>query len=204
MILGLTGAFGGGKSTVLRYFSTKNWFIFDADAICHSFYRECPRDFVDGLRTIFGNGIFDKDGKPDKKNIAEVCFSDTEKLNRLTALIYPLLQKKMDESIEFCKKNSVDGVFELPLLYEGGYEKKFDAVLAIWTSPEIRVERLKKRGFTAEDMQKRDAKQMALELKLEKADFALVNDGTPEALYCQLDELLNGFTKKQLQKNLSM
>ena len=190
MILGLTGAFGGGKSTVLRYFSTRNWFIFDADAVCHSFYVECPHDFLDGLLAIFGNGIFNEKGKPDKKAVAAICFSDSEKLNQLTSLIYPLLQKKLDESIEYCRKNSISGVFELPLLYEGGFEKLFDAVLTIWTSPEIRVERLKKRGFTAEDMKKRDAKQLPLEVKLEKADFALINDGTEEALCCQLDELL--------------
>ena len=42
-------------------------------------------------------------------------------------------------------------------------------------------------------MLKRDARQLAPELKLEYADFAVVNNGTTEMLYAQLDELIAAF-----------
>ena len=190
MILGITGGFGSGKSSVLKFFESRSWFVMDADSVCRSFYETKETELMDCIRKNFGDGVFDKEGFVDRKKLGEILFRSPQKMELITQVIYPMLTKKIHSAVAECRKKGINGAFELPLLYEGGYEKLFDAVLTIWTSPEIRVERLKKRGFTAEDMKKRDAKQLPLELKLEKADFALINDGTEEALCCQLDELL--------------
>ena len=190
MILGLTGAFGGGKSTVLKYFAEKKWFVFDADAACHAIYEKADAALLTDISNIFGPAAITADGGIDRKEIARQGFTDRTLLDKLTALIYPRLTSAMREAISGCRQKQIHAIFELPLLYEGGFENEFDAILAVWTSPEIRCERLKQRNFTAEDMARRDAGQLDPALKLEKADFAVINNGSTELLRSQLDALV--------------
>ena len=193
MILGLTGAFGGGKSTVLSYFSQHNWHIFDADAACHALYESGNPVLTAQVKALFGEGAVDPANRIDRKVSAESAFKAPEKLQQLTRTLYPLLNEEMDRQIVRCRNSNTNGVFELPLLFEANYQDRFDAVLAIWCDPELRCQRLKKRNFTRDDMLKRDARQLAPELKLEYADFAVVNNGSQEMLFRQLDALTAGF-----------
>ena len=193
MILGLTGAFGGGKSTVLDYFRNHGWHTFDADAVCHGFYRSGNPVLLREVRAIFGDEAVAPDGSVNRKLIAETAFKAPEKLQMLTGMIYPLLNDELNRQISDCRVSGINGIFELPLLYEADYKKCFDAVLAIWCDPELRCQRLKKRNFTKEEMIKRDARQLAPELKLEYADFAVVNNGSQEMLFQQLDRLIAQF-----------
>ena len=190
MILGLTGAFGGGKSTVLKYFAEKNWFVFDADAACHAIYENADDILRRDISNIFGPAAVSAAGGIDRKEIARQGFADRTLLDKLTALIYPRLTSAMREAISGCRQKQMHAVFELPLLYEGGFENGFDAILAVWTSPEIRCERLKQRNFTAQDMARRDAGQLDPALKLERADLAVINNGSTELLRSQLDALM--------------
>ena len=106
-------------------------------------------------------------------------------------------KKELEAKINECRQQNISGVFEIPLLYEANYQNLFDAVLAIWTDPEVRCQRLKQRSFSREDMIQRDAKQLSPEIKLENADFAVVNNGSEAMLYAQLDELLSAWNKRK-------
>ena len=193
MILGLTGAFGGGKSTVLDYFRQHNWHTFDADAECHKLYESGPPMLINKVIDLFGSGAIDANNRINRQLIAKTAFKNPEKMQELTRTLYPLLNEIMDRTIAQCRSKNINAVFELPLLYEGDYQSRFDAVLAIWSDPEVRCQRLKNRNYTREDMLKRDARQLAPELKLEYADFAVVNNGSAAMLHAQLDELIAAF-----------
>ncbi len=190
MILGLTGAFGGGKSTVLHYFEEKGWYTFDADAACHKLYDAAIPELIDKVKELFGNSAVRPDNTIDRGVIAQAAFAHPEKMKLLTGTLYPLLTKNMIDTIARCRSGKRHGIFELPLLYEGGFENHFDAVLALWTDPELRKLRLRNRNYSADDMAKRDARQLPPEEKLERADFAVINNGSPEMLFEQLDKLI--------------
>ena len=193
MILGLTGAFGGGKSTVISYFKSKNWHTFDADAACHALYDSGEPELIQKVSELFGPRAVSADGSVDRQVIAAAAFAEPEKLKALTAALYPLLERKMVQEIEQCRQQNISGIFEIPLLYEANYARFFDAVLTIWTDPELRSKRLAKRNFTPEDMKKRDSRQLDPALKLEYADYAVINNGSEELLHRQLDELILAF-----------
>lgn len=193
MILGLTGAFGGGKSTVLSYFKSKNWHTFDADSTCHALYDSGDPELIEKVRELFGAPAVSSDGRIDRKEIAASAFAHPEKLKALTAALYPLLEKQMQSEIDHCRDQGISGIFELPLLYESGYERFFDAVLAIWCDPELRSRRLGNRNYSPEEMKKRDARQLSPVLKLECADYAVVNNGSAESLHRQIDLLISQF-----------
>ena len=200
MILGLTGSFGGGKSTVLSYFQTHNWHTFDADAACHKLYESGNPALTDKVKELFGQDAVDENSKINRQKIADGAFKAPEKLKELTSVLYPLLNEELNRQIADCRRNGIDGVFELPLLYEANYQKCFDAVLTIWCAPDLRCKRLRKRNFSRKDMLERDARQLAPELKLECADFAVINNGSREMLFRQLDELVAKFNNETKNK----
>ena len=196
MILGLTGAFGGGKSTVIGYFKKHAWHTFDADSACHKLYSSGNPVLLEKVKTLFGENAVTADGMINREVIAASAFAHPEKMKELTATLYPLLEEQMSREISDCRARGISGIFELPLLYEAKYEHFFDAVLAIWTDPELRSIRLGNRNYSPEDMKKRDSRQLDPVLKLEYADYAVINNGSPEMLFSQLDELIRQFENK--------
>jgi dephospho-CoA kinase len=63
-------------------------------------------------------------------------------------------------------------VTEVPLLYEVGGETRFDAVVVVTASPEVRAARV---GRPVSD---REARLVPDEEKVSRADFVLVNEGS--------------------------
>jgi dephospho-CoA kinase len=64
-------------------------------------------------------------------------------------------------------------VVEVPLLYETGAERRFDAVVAITAPEDVRRERTLVAGVTG-----REDRLLPDEEKMRRADFAYVNDGS--------------------------
>ena len=190
MIIGITGAFGCGKSAVLRFFSSRSWHTFDADCVCKSFYGSNNEQLCAALKNIFGGEIFTADGNIDRAALAKRVFNDPEKMKELTDVVYPLLTAQMEKEIRRCRENSIDGAFELPLLFEADFAGYFDAVLSVWAPAELRRKRLYGRKFSDAEIDRRNRMQMSADEKLERADFAVINTGSLDDLEKQLTVLL--------------
>ena len=194
MILGITGAFGCGKSSVLAAFAARGWRTADADQICHGVYGP-GGPLAAALTARWGRGILLESGEADRRKLAALVFADPAELEALTAMVYPLLSERLDDFISDCRRDNANAAIEIPLLYEADLAEKFDAVAAVWSAPEIRRERLRrKRNFSDEEIHRREARQLAADLKLERADYGLINNGTPEELSQQIDLLLRQFS----------
>ena len=57
-----------------------------------------------------------------------------------------------------------------------------DRTIAVWSPPEIQMERLLGRGWTREHAEKRIAAQFPAQKKLEMADYGIINAGSLDAL----------------------
>jgi len=191
MILGVTGSIGAGKSTVREEFSALGWRVFDADGVCHDIYAEPEGSFFSRIVAEWGPDTASSDGRSiDRKKLAEKVFGDRDELAKLTGLLYPEFERRLDAAIAACRRKNESGVFEIPLLFENGYEKRFDAVLAVWSSPAVRRGRLERqRNYTGSEIEKREKQQLPAFEKLERADFAVVNNGPRELLREQIRRL---------------
>ena len=110
-----------------------------------------------------------------------------DELKKLTGLLYPELDRRLDEQIRMCREKNINGAFEIPLLFEKDYTNRFDAVLSVWGASEVRHGRLKNmRNFSDEEISRRESQQMPSDEKLERADFALINNGSRELLHKQI------------------
>lgn len=194
MILGLTGAIGCGKSTACSYFFQKGWLLFDADKSCHDLYNDLDAPLGKAIKENWGIECFNADGTLDRQIMAAKVFTSDQELEKLTGLIYPALFDLMEQKISAARKNNINMLCEVPLLFECGTEKYFDMTCTVWSSRKLRHERLQKfRNFTPEDIARRECRQWSAEKKLEAADIAFINNGGPEFLYRQIDDFIKEY-----------
>jgi dephospho-CoA kinase len=114
----------------------------------------------------------------DRAAVARVVFNDPHELDWLEELLHPkVVQEHVAWREELARGENPPEVTvtEVPLLYETGGEKRFDAVVVITASPELRAQR---RPVT--DL--REERLRSEEEKVRLADYSYVNDGTLDEL----------------------
>jgi dephospho-CoA kinase len=125
----------------------------------------------------FGTAVIGRDGA-DREVIARVVFNDPEELDWLEKLLHPRVVREhmaWQEEVARSPQPPHVTVTEVPLLYETGGDKRFDAVVVITASPEVRAAR---RPIA----DTREQRLLPEEEKVRLADYAYVNDGTLEEL----------------------
>jgi dephospho-CoA kinase len=73
-------------------------------------------------------------------------------------------------------------VVMVPLLYEVGEERGWDAVVCVSAGEVVQLGRLKERGFSEAEGRRRISAQMAVGEKMARADYVILNHGTKELL----------------------
>ena len=172
LALAITGAIGAGKSTALEAFARHGAATISSDEIVHRLLR-CDPEVRRELAERLGPNVIGADGA-DREKVAEIVFNDPDQLNWLEELLHPrVVEENLAWRDEVARRPDPPAltVTEVPLLYETGAEKRFDAVVVI-TAPE-RVRR--ERRPLGDD---REARLLSEREKLALADYAYVNDGS--------------------------
>ena len=187
VVVGLTGGFGTGKSTVAGMFQELGAWIVDADRIAHeSLRKESP--VYGEVSKLFPEAIGPED--LDRKKIAAVIFSQPEKKKKLEALVHPYVFERMEQEISEAEESVV--ILDVPLLFETGLDQRCDAVCVV-DAPEAAVrERLKERGFTENEISARKKAQMPLEEKKRKANFVINNSHDLEQTKQDVEKIWKG------------
>lgn len=190
-VIGLTGGIACGKSTVAGMLVEKGALLVDADVLSREAVEPGGRAREEIIRWL-GDSIIDKEGNLDRKKIASIVFSDEKSLAKLNSIIHPrVLELFFQKSSELGKKNPGRLlIWDIPLLFETGYEKRVDYIVVVASREEIQIRRLSERnGLPREEALKRIRSQMELKKKMEKADFVIYNNGTRDLLKKQVDLL---------------
>lgn len=182
MIIALTGGIGSGKSTALQAFAGLGWKCLSADQICHNLYLN-NQDFIKLLQERWGKKIFSAKGIIDRKLIVDIVFNDAEELQWLNGILHPMIRAVAEQ--QFATEPENDFIFEVPLLYECGWGQHYDAVICVWTDEKITKQRLIERGLNSDEIELRMKNQLSPDQKLERADFALINNGSANDLNAQ-------------------
>jgi dephospho-CoA kinase len=123
----------------------------------------------------FGPEVIDANGEVDRAAIADTVFKDREALDWLEALLHPrVIQEYIAWREQLAERPHPPAlsVTEVPLLYESGGETRFDYVVVVTAPADLRGERTQVRRDDREQRLIPDPE------KVERADFAYVNDGT--------------------------
>lgn len=187
LVLGLTGSFGSGKSTVAKMFAEMGIPVIDADQAA----RDVVAPGTPGLEKIvetFGTDVLDAEGQLDRKRMADRIFGDETARRQLNAIVHPLVGMELAGFVARHADAPIV-VLEIPLLLEGGRKAPVNKVVVVTANDEARIERLRQSGFTPAEVEARLRAQMPQAEKVKLADHVIRNDGGLEATRRQVLDL---------------
>lgn len=181
MIIGITGSFGTGKTTVACMFARLGAEIIDADKIVHNLLKD-DAGVKDKLAVRFGNEILGENGEIDRFRLARKAFAADENLGYLNRIIHPIVIKGIRESVEQIKKQSMDSIIvvDAPLLFETGLDAIVDRVVVVTADVSRQAERLTRKGFRQDEAEARIRRQISLTEKEKRADYVIDNNAALE------------------------
>jgi dephospho-CoA kinase len=177
--IGLTGNLGYGKTTVLKLFKKSGAHVLNADHIVHELLKKPA--IIRKLVSIMGEEIlFTRLSKRyiNKKRMAEVIFNNSKKRRAVEKILHPAVMRSavnLKEKIQKKNKQAVI-IFEIPLLFEAGYQDIFDATIAVSCSRATAIRRLVRTGMAQEDITQRLKAQMPASKKKIMADYVINNN----------------------------
>lgn len=181
--IGLTGGIGSGKSTVAKLLEIIGFPVYSSDdrakillnssAIIHKRIKE-----------ELGEELFNENGIPDRNKLAELVFSDSEKLDTLNSIVHPEVRQ---DFVHWCEKQQSKTVFkEAAIIFEHGLEKELDEVWVVYADQELRISRVMKRNsISREQVLQRMNNQWPAE-KLNELATCVLNNNEESALIPQV------------------
>ena len=169
-VIGLTGSIASGKSTTAAMFARRGVPVHDADAAVHSLYRGAA---VQPVEAAFPGVTVD--GAVDRARLAERVVGDPEALQRLEAIVHPLVRKSENEFLAREKaKGSRLALIDVPLLFETGEADRADVIVVTSAAPDIQRKRVLARpGMTDAKLAAILKRQMSDDEKRRRAHFVV-------------------------------
>jgi dephospho-CoA kinase len=176
--IALTGGPGSGKSTVAQMFRDLGAQVIDADEVARAVVSPGLPAWEE-VRREFGPEFFRADGSLDRARMAELVFRDAEARRKLNAIVHPQVTREIGRRLQELAARGVDLVMvEVPLLFETGLEKNFDAVIVVDAGVKEQIDRLSARdGRPPEEARGILQAQWPLTAKKARADFVVDNRG---------------------------
>lgn len=188
IVLGLVGGIGAGKSAVAKELESRGAVILDSDSRAKA-VLETP-DAREALASWWGPEVL-RDGKVDRKRVADIVFSDPAQRRRLEAFVHPKLREGRRLEIEAAAARGVRWiVIDAPLLLEAGVDQECDAVVFVDATRPQRLARVKSRGWDEAELDRREAAQMPLTEKQSRSSYVVKNDGNLADLRENVSNLL--------------
>ncbi len=180
-IIGILGGISSGKSTVAAEFAKLGCKTIDADKIAHELL-DTPA--VRGkIVASLGQAVLDSTGKIDHKKLADVVFTNGDKLSSLNSIVHPLVLARAEQLIEQYNRQPLVKaiVLDMPLLVEVGWVRRCDRLIFVDCERQLRMDRVKKMGIFDENQLKiRENFQISLDKKVDITDNVIVIDNNSD------------------------
>lgn len=167
-----------GKTTVLSLFKKSGAYTFNIDEFVHQILNR--PETIRKISRALGDDILIRAPKLsiNKTRVAKLIFNDPAKRKAVEKIIHPQVLKiiKAARSNILKKSPSALIIFEVPLLFEAGYEKFFDKTVVVYCNKNNAINRLIEKGFSKDEILRRMRAQMPITKKKELADFAINNN----------------------------
>lgn len=186
LTIGLIGGIGSGKSLVAELFRKAGAEVIDADRIAHDVLQS-PR-IVARIRKMWGPGVLGEGGTIDRKKLAERAFRSRESIEMLNRLIHPRVIKQIRRRLSGCRKRMA--VIDAPLLLEAGQQSLCDALVFVDAPRTLRIRRIRRRGWDAHELLRRERRQLPLKEKRKRADYIVKNNGTVRETFDQVKRIV--------------
>jgi dephospho-CoA kinase len=186
--VGLTGGMGAGKSTALAALRELGAEVLSSDDVVHELYEGAQ--LRDAVVERFGAQVA-PGGVVDRAAVARRAFAEEEDRKWLEGVVWPLVGARVASWLETVRAQEPApraAVVEVPLLFEAGLERLYDATIAVVAGEPVRQRRAAARGHALAD--ERAARQLSQQEKAAQASYAVHNDGSEQDLRAQLSAVL--------------
>jgi len=186
LIVALTGGIGSGKSTVGQLFEDLGAIVTDSDQLARDVVERGTNGF-DQIVAAFGDEVL-KNGALDRAALGELVFKDPAKRKQLEQITHPLIRKAFSKIVESSKGDSIV-INQIPLLVESNHDYKFDHVITISASEDVRIERLLKRGMSLNQIKQRLQAQSTDAQREQISDSIIRNDKSQTELLPEVEKI---------------
>ncbi len=143
--IAVTGGIGSGKSTVIDIIRKKGYPVFSCDIIYAQLLQE--KEYIEKLQNLFPETVIK--GQIDKTRLSRIIFNDSLSRKKLNDLAHPIIMQRLCEKMD--ENNSPYTFAEVPLLFEGNFQKDFDGVIVVLRELPQRVEAIMARDKVDEE-----------------------------------------------------
>jgi dephospho-CoA kinase len=185
--IALTGGIATGKSFVRAEFERLGVPTIDSDLLA----RQAVERGTPGLAAVaarFGGRVLDPTGALDRARLAAIVFADAEARRDLEAIVHPIVRQATETWLESLDPDRHPfAIADIPLLYETGRDRDFDAVIVAACDAATQLRRVMKRDALGEaDARRRVAAQWPIGEKASRADYVITTDGPFEETRAQI------------------
>lgn len=170
----LTGGIGSGKSYIADIFRHLNIPIFESDVEAKKLYLN--NSVVQFVYDNIGKQIVNSDNSVNFAKLAEIVFTDRNKLTLLNSYIHP---KVMDEYVKWSEtKQCPYTINESAIIFENDLTSYFDFIITVIADTDIRIARAIGRGVnvTQDDVICRMKNQVEDPHRLNNSSFIIKNN----------------------------
>ena len=186
LVVALTGGIGSGKSTVGQMFQDLGAIVTDSDQLAREVVERGTTGF-DQIIAAFGDEVL-KNGDLNRAFLAELVFKDPAKREQLEQITHPMIRKAFAKIVESAKSDSIV-INQIPLLVESKHDYKFDHVITVSASQEVRIERLINRGMSLTQINQRLQAQSSDIQREQFADSIIRNEGSQAELLSEVEKV---------------
>ena len=198
-IIGLCGGSGSGRGAVSDIFKELGYPTIDTDMV----YREITSYMspcLDELVLEFGTIIL-RDNSLDRRALANLVFGGAEasdKIKRLNEITHKHVLNRTRELISKLNDCSPLVLVEVPLLFESGFDKECDVIIAVVADRDTRIARIVKRdGISIDEASKRIDAQLDNSFLIANSDYTVYNNQTPDILRGEVKNII-ALLKKEI------
>ena len=192
IVIGLCGGSGSGKGKVAEIFASLGVPSIDADLV----YRDLTvsnSPLVKKLSDRFGDSITDETGALDRAALSKIVFSDKKALEDLNKISHEHILAETERRIsELSKIGYRYVIFDAPLLFESGFDKKCDVTICVVADRELRIRRIIIRdSISRQRAEARIAAQLSDEFLIGKCDYVIYNNDSEDSLHKEVASIAN-------------
>ena len=203
--VGLTGGIACGKTAVGEMFAARGAHLIQADRIAHGLMR--PGGAVYNQVVLhFGREILQPDGRIDRQKLAQAAFGNpsqsgaaapASRIKELNRIVHPAVVAAQEEWMADIGRRDPHGIamVEAALILEAGVAHRFDKLVVVTCSRDVRLQRFAQRLHLDVDaarleMERRMTAQMPDEEKAGRADYVIDNSGSLADAERQVDTIM--------------
>ena len=194
--IALTGSVGVGKSTVTESLRARGWKVLESDRLARELVR--PGEPANReIREAFGDQVFGPGAELDRAKLSQIVFDDEAERRRLEGILHPKIRARWLAEAEQAQQQGSWVVVDVPLLYETGADRHFRRVVTVACSQKAQRLRLRERGWSATQIEKRLKAQLPQQEKIDRADHVIWNEFSKENMEEQIQRVLEALQEEQ-------